>query len=630
MKFCLRLFISIFLLIPTLDGRDFDERDFPVQDGGRIKPLDTYARNQLLAFYGKRSVKHKNMSAVDWIIDLTLNPAEGESKKVFNIRSPEVVASLKLDWTNDHKYSFNELIPGLQKQFELISEVYNKPDESRTVFEQQLLELYINAMHFRGIALSLSCLVPSISVNDSILAEKLNIPSGKAVSYAHLVTYVHVLSEMMQGVINKSEEELTDTDRELSIILIALKQISSDNFAQALKLIPPSPLDETGTWLSPWELMDGRPREPYQDKILNALEKYLSGRALGDENKIMSALMDYETGITSLAKGKPDINLLKKETWVNKANLFYNSVAFYLLAFIFLGVSWMFQPKWLKRTSAGLLVLGLLYHAYGIYLRMVIMERPPVSTLYETVIFVGLTAVVCAVIIEYFRRDGLGLFIGSVSGAVFHYIGFGYAADGDTLGMLVAVLNSNFWLATHVTTITLGYGASLVAGFIGHLYLIQVIRSPGNKTLLKSINKNMFGMTLIALFFTLFGTILGGIWADQSWGRFWGWDPKENGALLIVMWQLMMVHMRLTGLAKPTGFALGMIMNNIVVVIAWFGVNLLNVGLHSYGFAGGVAQNLALFTALELMTGFGTYYWAKSRKRSFALPVMMNETMRQP
>ena len=137
-------------------------------------------------------------------------------------------------------------------------------------------------------------------------------------------------------------------------------------------------------------------------------------------------------------------------------------------------------------------------------------------------------------------------------------------------------------------------------------------------------------MTLIALFFTLFGTILGGIWADQSWGRFWGWDPKENGALLIVMWQLMMVHMRLTGLAKPTGFALGMIMNNIVVVIAWFGVNLLNVGLHSYGFAGGVAQNLALFTALELITGFGTYYWAKSRKRSFALPVMMNETMRQP
>ena len=86
----------------------------------------------------------------------------------------------------------------------------------------------------------------------------------------------------------------------------------------------------------------------------------------------------------------------------------------------------------------------------------------------------------------------------------------------------------------------MGYGASLVAGFIGHLYLVQAIRQPENKSSLKSIFNNLFGITLIALFFTLFGTILGGIWADQSWGRFWGWDPKENGALLIVMWLLMM------------------------------------------------------------------------------------------
>ena len=274
----------------------------------------------------------------------------------------------------------------------------------------------------------------------------------------------------------------------------------------------------------------------------------------------------------------------------------------------------MLQPKRLKIISYGSLILGLVYHTYGIYLRMVIMGRPPVSTLYETVIFVGFTVVVFSVVIEYFRRDGLGLFIGSVSGAIFHYISFGYAADGDTLGMLVAVLNSNFWLATHVTTMTLGYGASLVAGFIGHLYLIQTIREPHNKSGLKGIYNNMFGITLIALFFTLFGTILDGIWADQSWGRFWGWDPKENGALLIVLWQLMMVHMRLTGLAKPAGFALGMIMNNIIVVIAWFGVNLLNVGLHSYGFTSGVALNLALFTVLELITGLGTYYWVQSRK----------------
>ena len=89
-------------------------------------------------------------------------------------------------------------------------------------------------------------------------------------------------------------------------------------------------------------------------------------------------------------------------------------------------------------------------------------------------------SILCSYILELIRKDGLGAFIGSVSGAIFHYIGFKYAADGDTLGMLVAVLNSNFWLATHVTTITIGYGASLMAGFMGHIYLVLAILKPEN------------------------------------------------------------------------------------------------------------------------------------------------------
>ena len=124
------------------------------------------------------------------------------------------------------------------------------------------------------------------------------------------------------------------------------------------------------------------------------------------------------------------------------------------------------------------------------------------------------------------------------------------------------------------------------------------------------------GMVSSKALYRLTGTILGGIWADQSWGRFWGWDPKENGALLIVMWQIMMLHLRITGLVKPMGFALGMILNNIVVILAWFGVNLLNVGLHSYGFASGIAINISLFISFEFITGLGTYYWAKNRHKS--------------
>ena len=532
-------YILLILLLPFLQAEEFDVRDIPLQDQGRIKPLDTFAQNHLLAFYGKRSIKKMNLSATDWILNLILDPQNGKEQKIFNIRNPEVVSSIYLDWSTEHKYSFNEILPGLTNQAALISVINQKPDANRSVFEKQLLELNNNAMRFEEIS-----------------------------------------------------------------------------YLKAMKLLPPDEISETDEWSSPLEfIVNGRSPEPHQDAILNALQQYLSGRLAGQEASMQSAMENYKAALLMVPGELFDITVLKKETWMNRVNLFYTSVGLYLSAFILLGLSWMIQPLLLKRASYALLILGFLFHAYGIYLRMHIMGRPPVSTLYESVIFVAFIVILFAIILEYFRRDGLGIFIGTVSGSIFHYIGFSYASDGDTLGMLVAVLNSNFWLATHVTTITMGYGASLVAGFIGHLYLVQAIRQPENKSSLKSIFNNLFGITLIALFFTLFGTILGGIWADQSWGRFWGWDPKENGALLIVLWQLMMVHMRLSGLAKPAEFALGMALNNIIVALAWFGVNLLQVGLHSYGFDDGVAKNLFIFIALELIIGFGTYLWPGVRKK---------------
>ena len=534
-----RRYILLLFLLPFLQAKEFDVRDIPLQDEGRIKPLDTFAQNHLLAFYGKRSIKEMNLSATDWILNLILDPQNGKEQKIFNIRNPDVVSSIYLDWSTEHKYSFNEILPGLSNQAVLINMINQKPDANRSVFEKQLLELNNNAMRFEEIS-----------------------------------------------------------------------------YLKAMKLLPPDEISKTDEWSSPLEfIVTGRSPEPHQDAILNALQQYLAGRLAGQEASMQSAMANYKAALLMVPGELFDITVLKKETWMNRVNLFYTSVGLYLFAFILLGLSWIIQPLLLKRASYALLILGFLFHAYGIYLRMHIMGRPPVSTLYESVIFVAFIVILFAIILEYFRRDGLGIFVGTVSGSIFHYIGFGYSADGDTLSMLVAVLNSNFWLATHVTTITMGYGASLVAGFIGHLYLVQAIRQPENKSNLKSIFNNLFGITLIALFFTLFGTILGGIWADQSWGRFWGWDPKENGALLIVLWQLMMVHMRLSGLAKPAEFALGMALNNIIVALAWFGVNLLQVGLHSYGFDDGVARNLFIFIVLELIIGFGTYLWPRVKKK---------------
>ena len=129
---------------------------------------------------------------------------------------------------------------------------------------------------------------------------------------------------------------------------------------------------------------------------------------------------------------------------------------------------------------------------------------------------------------------------------------------------------------------------------------------------LKKIYNNVYILTLVALFFSLFGTILGRIWADQSWGRFWGWDPKENGALLIVMWHLMVLHLRVSGMAKPLLFCFSASLVNIIVMLAWFGVNLLNVGLHSYGFTDNVATNLFIFIGFEIILCTGLYLYGKN------------------
>ena len=611
------LIVSLMLFdISGLYAKDFSEKNIPIQEGGRIKPLDTYARNQTLAFYGKRKINHENLSAIDWILDLVIFPEKGLEQKIFNIRNPDIVNALGLEWTNNfHKYSYSEIFPGVQDQLPLIRNIFEKKDEDRDLFENQLIEIYQNVMKYREIASSLSCLLPMFTVYDPGTAKKLHLQPGQFTSYAHIMSHRGSLLDVSQNILTKPEESWTDSEREVALLLYSLQQTSTDDFAKALKIIPPEKDDSTGLWISPWELLDGRVIEPHQDKILKSMEAYLVARYEKNSVAMTSALESYKTGILSSPAERINFSILEKEIWVNKANLFTVSLIFYLLGVILLGVSWMVQPTLLKNIAYGTMVSGFILHTYGIYLRMVIMSRPPISTLYETVIFVGFVIVLFSVVIEYLRKDGLGIFIGSISGSLLHYIGFGYAADGDTMEMLVAVLNSNFWLATHVTTIILGYGSSLMAGLIGHLYLIEKIRVPKQRAHLKSIYDNMFGVTLIALFFTLFGTILGGIWADQSWGRFWGWDPKENGALLIVLWQLMMVHMRLSGLAKPDRFALGMVLNNIVVIMAWFGVNLLSIGLHSYGFASGIAVNIVIFTIVELVTGFGTYYWSRLKNK---------------
>jgi ABC-type transport system involved in cytochrome c biogenesis permease subunit len=189
--------------------------------------------------------------------------------------------------------------------------------------------------------------------------------------------------------------------------------------------------------------------------------------------------------------------------------------------------------------------------------------------------------------------------------------------SGDTMEMMRAVLDTNFWLATHVVVVTLGYASTFVAGMLAILYIVLGIFTPNlarpagavaapdakakSGDLGKSLARMVYGIVCFATLFSFVGTVLGGIWADQSWGRFWGWDPKENGALIIVLWNALILHARWGGLVKDRGLMNLAIGGNIVTAWSWFGVNMLGIGLHAYGFMDAAFWWLMLFNISQLL-----------------------------
>jgi cytochrome c biogenesis factor len=144
-----------------------------------------------------------------------------------------------------------------------------------------------------------------------------------------------------------------------------------------------------------------------------------------------------------------------------------------------------------------------------------------------------------------------------------------------------------------VLTISVGYSGVVTAGLVAHWHLLQLRRGQESSGVI------VRGLLAFGLLFTFVGTLLGGIWADQSWGRFWGWDPKENSALMIVLWAAILFHAKAAGLVKVRGFSIGAVLAIFTVLFAWLGINLLGVGLHSYGFTQGTLWGLIGYALAE-------------------------------
>jgi ABC-type transport system involved in cytochrome c biogenesis permease subunit len=282
---------------------------------------------------------------------------------------------------------------------------------------------------------------------------------------------------------------------------------------------------------------------------------------------------------------------------------------------ILAALSWLIWRTPLRRAAFALAILTLAVHTGALLARMYIGNRPPVTNLYSSAIFIGWGGLVLCMFLEYYYKLGVGEFVGGALGFGTLLIARFLAESGDTLEMLQAVLDTNFWLATHVTTVTLGYVATGVAGTIASVYVVGGMFTNGMRGELGTKVAGMvYGTLCFATLLSFTGTVLGGIWADQSWGRFWGWDPKENGAVLIVIWNSLILHARWAGLVKARGMAVLAVVGNMVTAWSWFGTNQLGIGLHAYGFDNRLAMGcLVYWLSQACVIGLGLVpikYWA--------------------
>ena len=588
------------------DNLDFESfRKLPVQHEGRIKPLESFAANYLR----KLSQGRITRNATGWLAEVIFDPQSASKRSVIFVGDKTVIEKLSLLNKKDKLYSLEELSSGLQYTekdlpFLLVQEQEGK---TLTTAQNELLRVHRDAMILSQLLGALSPVLPlKVIVPKSYSDSKSAFAEGP--TYLELRKIENSLINDVRAIMeNKGEnlEQYTEEEKQQAALAFELQLLHEAALVNTLFSIIPGQWNEDKKWYTPALVFQSGQASPNTSQYLSIWQDLAKAWRLADQNE-WSSLSDKALAHIQTIAPKEDLDSLSWEILYNQISPFESAIYLYLLSLIFL---FFFLIKGKKRIhSAGIIAaaMAISIHLCGVILRVLILERPPVGSLYETLLFVSLIISLIALLIELKRKDALYAISGCCSASIILMIAPLIAPQGDDLEMLVAVLNSNFWLATHVLCITTGYALCILTAVLAHIYLWKA------STEQNALSKSIYILSLAGLFFTAFGTVLGGIWADQSWGRFWGWDPKENGALLIVLWFIWLHHGRLGGMLKAHAFHAGLAFLNIIVAIAWFGVNLLNVGLHSYGFISGIASGLTIFcTAEALIIG---YLWHRSKQ----------------
>lgn len=574
----------------------------PVLYNGRIMPMDSYARNLLLQFSGRRALGRKpSYPASAWLAQSFFDPSRATAHRVFLINHPDVAQALGLEPRDDRRYALDQLHPALGKLEELARAAEGLEEEKRSPVESEILRLYHNAAYFSQLMRSFQFALPwpELAVQEPEVRQRLGVEEGQALTVLDLFRRAGALQELLSGTLDREPAAWSPAETEAFRLSSMLYTSARQNRNLDVAVVPADPHGEE-VWMSPWDALSLDPRDTGLRSALYALGDLAAAYRDGRQEDFDRAAEAYRQFALSRLGEAAQAGTLDMEVAYNQMALFSRAGWLYGVAFLIAFAGFVTDRRWVSWVGAALAGIGLAPHLIGIGMRMMIMGRPPVTNLYATFLFVGAVCVVLGLLLEAVQRNGLGAVAASFGGLSLLLVAERFFNDGDTMHQVVAVLDSNFWLSTHVITITIGYAGCVVAGVIGHLYLLQSAFGADDTDRRAAIYRAMIGMLAFGLTFSFLGTMLGGVWADHSWGRFWGWDPKENGALLIVLWCAILFHARLGRLIGDVGMAAGCVLGVIVVLTAWLGVNLLSVGLHSYGFTSGLAGGFFAVVAFEL------------------------------
>ncbi|MGC1480543.1 MAG: cytochrome c biogenesis protein CcsA [Chthoniobacterales bacterium] len=400
--------------------------------------------------------------------------------------------------------------------------------------------------------------------------------------------------------------KLTGIDKKMETIGLRLAEFENLRNGNLFRIVA-NPAGDTTAW---------RTLDPADPLFANLRDAYLAE----DQAAFDTAADALRSSLAEQApQFQPPTWKIDLETTIQKLHPFRWAWILYLLAGIALAVTSLRARRTGYAIGWALAAIGFLFQLAGFISRILIAGRPPVTNMYESIIWVAFGTVLFALIFEAIFRSRYFL-LGAIPVAVLSLL----LADSQPLALdpgihpLTAVLQSNFWLATHVLIITLSYAAFALALGVSHIALGKVII--GTKPT-PAIYNYIYRTLQVGVLLLAVGTILGGVWANYSWGRFWDWDPKETWALVALLAYLFILHGRIAGRWGGFGLAVGSILAFQTIIMAWYGVNfVLGVGLHSYGFGSGGFEYAVTYVVVECV--FVAIAVVRARKPSRKQPAL--------